>query len=163
MTDATSHANRNKPYPAQIQPGKFESSSLPSVTDYNRELYRVRASWLVDLFPDELVIQEKTVSAIRNHMLVSYIETIPVKDIGRVVYVDTPFFSGIQVIGKNPVHELSIKGLPKKQASVAKDILDGLLLERAGELEAPEWMHIDTRRQTLEQGGGQSPDRHRQT
>lgn len=154
MEDRVLHGDREKPYPSNIQSGKTESNSLPSATHHNRELFRVRASWLVDLFPDELVIQEKTISIIRNEFLISYIETIPVKDIGRIVYVDAPFFARIEILGKNPAHDLYIKGLPKKQAMVAQDILNGLLLVKAGELDAPDWMHIDTRRDMLVRGGG---------
>ena len=153
MNDKVTYGDRKKPYPGQIQPGKTESNSLPSAAHHNRELFRVRASWLADLFPDELVIQEKTVSIIRNDFLISFIETIPVKDIGRIVYVDAPFFARIEVLGKNPAHDLYIKGLPKKQAVIAQDILNGLLLEKASELDEPDWMHIDTRRDMLARDG----------
>jgi hypothetical protein len=131
----------------------MESNSPPLASLHNRELFRVRASWLVDLFPDELVIQEKTVSIIHNELLVSYIQTIPVKDIGRIVYVDGPFFARIEVLGKNPAHDLYIKGLPKRRAIIAQDILNGLLLKQIDELEASDWVHMDTRRDTLTRGG----------
>lgn len=145
--------DRKKPYPSQIRSGKTESNSLPSASQHNRELFRVRASRLVDLFPDELVIQEKTISIIRNEFLVSYIETIPVKDIGRIVYVDAPFFARIEVLGKNPAHDLFIRGLPKKQAIIAQDILNGLLLEKAYDAENSDWQHIDTHRDALTRSG----------
>src|SRR5687768_14655873 len=66
--------------------------------DANAELYRVRASRLIDPFPDELVIQEKTISVIRRSILSSNVETILVKDIGRVVYLGTPVFAGVEIL-----------------------------------------------------------------
>ena len=105
MANGVTQTGRNMPYPAQIQSGKVESSTLPSQKGYNRELLKLKAHWITDIFPDELVVQEKTISIIRNQFLVSFIETMPVRDIGRVVYIDTPFFAGIQIIGKNTAHQ----------------------------------------------------------
>jgi hypothetical protein len=152
-TQPTANA-RDRPYPANIQEGRVESNALPPTGSTNRELYRVRASWLVDFFPDELVIQEKTVSVIRNQLLVSFVETMPVRDVGRVIYVDTPFFAGIHILGKSPAHEMRIRGLPKKGARYAKQLLDGLLLERSGDIEVPAWLDPDVRRHRLADKGG---------
>lgn len=136
---------RDSPYPATVQPGLVTSSNLPAASDYNRILFRAKAVWIVDIFPDELVIQEKTVSIIRNEFLVSYVETMPVKDIGRVVYIDTPFFAGIEILGKNTAHELYIKGIKKQQARQAKSILESLLLASASAEDMPHWPHEDSR------------------
>jgi len=127
-------------------------SSFPDAT--NRELYRVRASWLTDLFPDELVIQEKAVSVVHKGLLVSRIETFPVRDIGRVVYVDAPFFAGIQILGKNVAHELSIHGLPKEKAQRARHMIEGLLLEQAGDISIPQWLEVGERGNQLVREGG---------
>lgn len=111
--------------------------------DTNQELFRVRAAWIVDFFPDELVIQEKTVSIIRNAFLVSFIETLPIKDIGRVILISTPIFYGIQILGKNVAHDLHIKGLSRDKACYAKEVLEGLLLEEKGAIDIPQWLRID--------------------
>lgn len=132
--------SRKTPYPAQIQGGRHESSNLPPQQGFNRELLRVKAHWITDIFPDELVVQEKTISIIRNQFLTSFVETMPVRDIGRVVYINTPFFAGIQILGKNTAHELHIGGLDKKQAMKAKQLVEGLLLEDSGSIEIPGWM-----------------------
>jgi hypothetical protein len=151
MSDITAQGDRKMPYPPQIQPGRFESSNLPSIDNYNRELFRVRASRLVDLLPDELVIQEKTVSIIRNQFLVSYIETIPVNGIRHIVYGDTLFFASITIFGN--VHELGIKGLPRGQAITAKNILDGLLLEQMEDVDVAQLLRLDEHRDMLAQKG----------
>ena len=61
MANGVTQTGRNMPYPAQIQTGRVESRSLPSTKNHNRELLRVKAHWIADIFPDELVIQEKTI------------------------------------------------------------------------------------------------------
>lgn len=153
MVNGSTQTGRNKPYPAVIQAGRVEPRTLPSTTNRNRELYRVKASRLADLFPDELVIQEKTISVIRRELLVSYVETIPVRDIGRVVYVDTPVFAGVEVLGKNTAHDLKIRGLDKSQALKAKEIIEGLLLEDSGVVDVPDWIQPAQKRELLADAG----------
>ena len=153
MANGVTQTGRNMPYPAQIQTGRVESRSLPSTKNHNRELFRAKAHWIADIFPDELVIQEKTISVIRNEFLVSYVETMPVKDIGRVVYVSTLVFAGLRIIGKNTAHELNIKGLNKKAAVEAKEVIEGLLLEDAGVVDIPYWIQTEKRRDMLADAG----------
>lgn len=131
--------------------------SLAHNITHNHELFRLHASRFVDLFPNELVIKEKTVSVIDNQFLFSSIETMPVRDIGRVVYVNTPVFGGLRIIGKNTQHQLSIKGLNKKQAMAAKEIIDGLILEDTGVIDVPYWNEADNRRDELAEAAGRDP------
>lgn len=159
MANGVTQTGRNMPYPAQIQTGRVESRSLPSTKNHNRELLRVKAHWIADIFPDELVIQEKTISVIRNEFLVSYVETMPVRDIGRVVYVSTLIFNGLRIIGKNTAHELNIHGLTKKAAVEAKEVIEGLLLEDAGVVDIPHWIQTEERRDMLADAG-RNPDHH---
>lgn len=145
--------SRSEPYPVKIQAGRFESSDLPITKNYNRELFRVRASRWVDFFPDELVIQEKTVSIIRRTFLASFVETLPVRDIGRVILIDVPIFDGIRILGKNVAHDLQIKGLPKDKAKYAKEVLEGLLLEEKGQVDIPQWLSTEERSGMLATAG----------
>lgn len=140
MAFSRQQAHKKIPYPDRIQSGRYESSNLPAQQDFNRELLRVKAHWITDIFPDELVVQEKTISIVRNHFLTSFVETMPVCDIGRVVYINTPFFAGIRILGKNTAHELRIGGLNKTYAMKAKQLIEGLLLEESGSIEIPGWM-----------------------
>ncbi len=157
MVDDQNKISRRTPYPAQIQSGRVESSNLPSTQKRNRELFRAKAHWITDIFPDELVIQEKTISVVHNDFLFSYVETMPVKDIGRIVYVNTPIFGGLRIIGKNTAHELNIKGLNKKVAVEAKEIIEGLLLEDSGVVDVPHWIQTEIRRDMLADAG-RNPD-----
>ncbi len=153
MSSDLSIPDRKQPYPAQIQSGKVESSTLPSQKGYNRELLKLKAHWITDIFPDELIVQEKTISIVRNQFLASFIETMPVRDIGRVVYINTPFFAGLQIIGKNTAHELHIKGLNKRQAMNARELIEGLLLEETGAIDIPGWMESKAHGAALQQAG----------
>lgn len=132
----------------------------PVVADiklYNRELFRIKASPLVDPFQDELVIQEKTISIIHRHVFVSSTETITVKDIGRVVYVNGIIFGRIEVLGKNTAHDLKIKGLNRVRALKAKKIIEGLVLEDQSVIEMPDWIQTEAHRELLE-GIGVDPN-----
>lgn len=129
----------------------------PASRQHNRELLRIQASRLADLVPDRLIVQEKTVSVVRRDIFVSFVETLPVRDIGRVVLVNTPIFCGLQVIGKNPAHTLTIKGLRRDEAVQAKQLVEGLLLEEEGAIDVSEWLTIGERREALEEAG-KSPD-----
>jgi len=147
MKEDSPSTGRKIAYPTEIQSGLVESSNLPTAGEGNRELCRVRASWLTQLFPDELIVQEKTISIVRNSLLVSFVETMPVRDIGRVVYVDAPFFASIQILGKNVAHELNIHGLPKNKAQQARDIIEQLLLAQDESRSEMPWMEAAPRRE----------------
>lgn len=121
------------------EPKQAEWLKPVTVPDVNKELYRVRASRLIDLFPDELVIQEKAITIIRRTFMFSSTETLPVQDIGRTVLIDTPLFDGLHILGKNVAHDLQIKGLWPERARKAKEIIDGLLLEER-ETNVPLWL-----------------------
>ena len=129
MENAQSYHRRNTPYPAQLQPGLYESSNLPSTKNNNQELLRVRASRLLDLFPDELVIQNKTVSVIRKDFLSTYVETMPVNEIGEVALTAAGPFAALNIRAKNPGNELEIRSLPIGKAKRAKEVIDKLLQE----------------------------------
>lgn len=93
-------------------------------------LYRLSAVWPFDLFPDELIIRENSVSVRRRFLLYSYLETLPIRDIGRTVLVNAVFFACLIIMGKTPLHELHIKNLPKRSARRAKIAIDELLLKQ---------------------------------
>lgn len=126
--------------------GRTASYDLSLPTEDNQELFRVRASMWTELFPDELVINEKTVSLIQRSLLGSSIATILVKDIGRVVYADTIIFAGLEVLGKNTAHDLYVKGLYKRDAIIAKEMIEKLLLNAQESQEPPLWPQMDTKK-----------------
>lgn len=140
-----------------VQSNEEQQKGQPANRRHNRELLRLQASHLADLVPDRLIVQEKTVSVVRRDIFVSFIETLPIRDIGRVVLVNTPIFCGLRVLGKNPAHTLTIKGLKRDEAMQAKQLVEGLLLEEEGAIDVDDWLTIGERREALQEAG-KSPE-----
>ncbi|USN96638.1 MAG: hypothetical protein H6797_00335 [Candidatus Nomurabacteria bacterium] len=59
MTNTTLQPGRVATYPALMSTSQNRLDTLPLGANRNRELFKLRASYFVELFPDELVIQEK--------------------------------------------------------------------------------------------------------
>ena len=106
----------------------------------NQELLRAKASPFLGFFPDELVVQEKTVSLSKKEFLSTCCESFPLKDIGRVILTDTIFFSSLILIGKNTAHQLEIAKLSKEKAKEAKDLIEGLMMEEKDQVELPSYL-----------------------
>ncbi len=129
-----------------IKPSVEDLDAALIATSQNGELFRTTASRLVDLFPNELIIQQKTITIVRKTLFARRTETLPVKDIGRVVLYDTPLLDGLHIYGKNVAHDLQIKGLYPQKARKAKEIIDCLLLqEREGNSDIPVWLSNEER------------------
>ena len=111
--------------------------------DSDRELFRVKSSHWSELFPDELVIRQKTISVIRHTLMFSDTQTLPIRDIGRVEHIVTPVFVGLQIFGKNTAHHLDIHGLFHAQAERARKLLQALVLLEQSEIPMPYYLHVD--------------------
>lgn len=139
MTSQTAQLNLTRPHQGEV----VQRHRVTNPHETNRELYRVKSSRLVELFPDELIINERTITLVHHHLLFSTSETISIKDIGRVVYIDTAVFDGLRVLGKNTAHELVINGLYRRQAEAAQQIIEGLVLIEQNEPTMPYWLQVD--------------------
>jgi len=148
--EITGPLNIKRPILTHKREAELTSSTIQQL---NRELYRLRSSVLVDLFPDELIIQEKTISVIRKEIFISSTQTITIKDIGRVVYTDGIIFGTLEILGKNTAHDLRIKGLNKAKAVNAKKIIEGLILEDQAVIEMPDWIQAEQHRELLLKSG----------
>ena len=149
MADAMPQVGQSTPYPEQAHSNNAESNSVPMVHCVNRELFRARASLLAGIFRDEVVIQEKTISIIHNGFLSSYVETLPIRDIGRVIEINTFILCGVRILGKNPSHDINVKGLHKHDAVRCKELIEGLLLEDRGAVEVPRDVPPEIRSEVL--------------
>lgn len=139
MARNDSAASRPLTYTDKLQLGRIATGSLPDAHN-NRELFVAKASRIVDLFPDKIIVQEKTVSVVEQQLFTSVVSTLPIKDIGRVVYLNAPFFGGIEILGKNPTHDMRIVGLKKPDAMRAKQLIEDLLLYESGSTAMPLWL-----------------------
>lgn len=149
MADVATPTGQSSPYPESAQAHAVETNSVPMVHCSNRELFRVRASLLVGIFRDEMVIQEKTVSIIHNGFLSSYVETLPIRDIGRVIEFNTALLCGLRILGKNPSHDIRMSGLSRQDVLQSKLLLEGLLLEDREEIEVPRNLPPEIRSEVL--------------
>ncbi|MFI5275624.1 MAG: hypothetical protein ACHQT5_02255 [Candidatus Saccharimonadales bacterium] len=144
--DSQHNPPSSKDPPSQQPPTTPEPSS-----DQNRELYRIHAIWFANLPPpgDELVIQEKTVHLIHKDLIEKNVKSLPVKDITHVAYHAIPGFATIEISASDSTQSLKIRGVPTEQALKAKRILEGLLLEKAGEVKVSEQLPPESRREEL--------------
>jgi hypothetical protein len=133
MTDFVTEPQPQAASPSDIIAGRTTKKTAPELLGDNRILFHGRASLLTGLFPDELIVQEKSITIVHNCFLTSKDDTINLKDVGRVVAENTAFFTALRIIGKIPQHELFIKGIWSKQAAVGKEIIESLLLEQPEE------------------------------
>lgn len=117
-----------------ISHGQAPKEIQKSDASNNKELFRVKGVRLLDFFPDELVIQEKTVSVIKKDLLSTYVQTMSVQDVIEVGLMKSGIFASLIIYSKFPGHQLEIKNLSMDKASKAKEIIDRLLqnLNRSG-------------------------------
>lgn len=142
---------QTQPQPPQANSSDQPPSPPPSMQDQNRELYRVHAVWFANLPPpgDELVIQEKTIHLVHKDLILKHVRSLPVKDMTHVGYHEIPGFATIEVVASNPEQSLKIRGVPTEPALKAKRILEGLLLEKNGEVKVPDQLEPERKREVL--------------
>jgi hypothetical protein len=106
------------------------------------------------LFPDKLIIEEEDVIIFRKKFISSgSSETILIKDIFSIIINSGPFFASIVIQRKTSIpgtdSQILIHYLPKKQAITAKELIDGLLLEKSDAVKFHEDAPIEQRRNKL--------------
>lgn len=120
----------------------------------DRQLYSVESVWPFMLFPDKLIIEEEDVIIIRKKFFsASSSETILIKDIFSLIINTGPIFASLVVQRKTNIPgteaRIMIHYLPKKEALIAKELMDGLLLEKSDSVKFHEDAPIEQRRQEL--------------
>ncbi|MCL4416587.1 MAG: hypothetical protein M1365_07830 [Actinobacteria bacterium] len=120
---------KSKGNPSPAQKAEYKSNTLPSASSHNKELLRVKALKILDFFPDELVICEKTISVIRKDLWSAYTQTMPVRDIIEVGLTNAGALASLVMYSIAPGHQLEIKNLSLEKAEKAKEVIDGLLLQ----------------------------------
>jgi hypothetical protein len=136
------------------RPQPSQPKSVQSVQNQNPVLFSTKTYWPYDPFPDNLVIQEKTISFFRKNIFSSGVyQTIPVNKIsGSVIYI----YPGFAVLTIN-VKEEEAKAetthnfpLKKDVALQAKEILDGLVLKEQNIINFPPAKTVEEKKQGLE-------------
>jgi hypothetical protein len=109
-----------------------------ATNDGDKELYRLKSFWLLDLFPNELVIREKSLHIISRDFLQSQVETMLIQDISFVTVSQGVFFASLVVSYRIPHDDFQIDKLSKSQATQAKAILDSLIIAKQAKSEKVE-------------------------
>lgn len=94
----------------------------------NPIVIRVKCHPLASLFPNELIVRKRSVTIVRNSLMNTTYESMAVLDIGRVQLNNATFFASLRCVGLNPAHELFLKGLRKKDAIEAENVIESLML-----------------------------------
>jgi len=99
----------------------------------------------IDLFPNTINIEEGRITIItRSFFMTSQVHSVDIKDISNVFINLAPFFAQLVIISKTfEENEVRIKNLWKKEAILARRIIEGLRVFKNE--------HVDTTGYTREQ------------
>jgi hypothetical protein len=94
----------------------------------NRILVRVSSHALpIDIFPDEINVEEGRVTIINRHLLSSEVHSVDIKDISNIFINTTILFSQLVIISKTfENNEVRIRNLRTKEAVLVRRIIEGL-------------------------------------
>ncbi|MGE5041967.1 MAG: hypothetical protein ACM3IJ_03610 [Candidatus Levyibacteriota bacterium] len=103
------------------------------------EVFRMKAFWLFDWFPDELIIEEKRL-IIKQKQIPFFITTTTIPLDKLIVFQVTRsiFFSSIYIKGekeKTEVEDYTISWLKHEDARMAKELIDGLHMKQKEKVE----------------------------
>lgn len=121
-----------------------EHAVLPA-SQVSKELFRAKGIWPFDLFPDELIIEEKRIIIKRNIFpFFSTTTTLPVSRLTLFEWNKSIFFSSVFIRGAYTDNiEITMSWLSHDDAQKAKELIDGLSLKQN---ETMEIMEGDRRR-----------------
>lgn len=107
-----------------------EQLKLQRATEMAQPLYRVKAIFPFDLFPEELVVDAYKVDVISRYFFGSeQIKSIPLQEIASMTVVSTPFFASLQIVNRLPMNSvIEIKYLPIAQALEFRKLTQGLIV-----------------------------------
>lgn len=102
------------------------------VSGCRRMLLRITGVFPFDFFPDEVIIDECKVSVVFHEFFMS--EDIHSVNIDMIKDVDVeagPFFAQLQIVPDGyPPHPLIVRYLRKKDAALARSVIQGLMVVR---------------------------------
>lgn len=135
--DLRSPPKRERPVPRDT--GQFTDAAKfdTLVRGCKRVLLKISAFFPFDLFPDEIIVDECKVSIVfREFFFSEDIHSINI-DMIRDVDVETgPFFAKLQIVPDGyPGHPLIVRYLKKKDANLARSVIQGLMVARRNDID----------------------------
>jgi len=116
---------------------KFSKSKFTYASLISPEVFSLKAVWPFDLFPNELIIEEKRI-IIKEKQLPYFVTTttIPLKDVLIFQVNNSLLFASVYIKSFNTEHKLS--WLKNADACTAKEIVDGLKIKQNESLKMTE-------------------------
>lgn len=105
-----------------------------------REIFRFKAVFPFDLFPTEVVIEEKRILVNRRHFFFSNtVDTVPIASLMVFEITKTLFFAGIHIKGGElSAIDIEVCWFKPHDVQKAKEIVDGLYMKEKGLIEIHE-------------------------
>jgi hypothetical protein len=122
--------NLQSPNRSGVRENEYQFEKLEDVVkNANLVLFQARTIFPFELFPSEIVIDPVKLTVISRDFFVSgQTQSVYIKDIMDVIIETGPFFSSLRIVDIGYAqNKLSIKYLLRKDASCARQILEGLL------------------------------------
>lgn len=137
-TELEIHTELDKPTEPMVSVGT-EHAVLPA-SEVSKELLRAKGIWPFDLFPDELIIEEKRIVIKRNIFpFFSTTTTLPISRLTLFEWNKSILFSSVYIKGAYTDNiEITISWLSHKDAKKAKELIDGLSMKQNEAMEIME-------------------------
>lgn len=100
------------------------------VNSSEKELYRAKAVFPFDFFPDEISVESTQVNLIdKQFFYTETVHSLPIKNITDVILDMSPFFGSLTLVDISYVQNtISISHLKKSEAKRARRIIQGLMI-----------------------------------
>lgn len=100
------------------------------VASTRRAIFKTRAVFPFDLFPDQLSIEPTQVNFSKKSFFLTYhLQSIPIKNVADVFLQTSIFFASLRVVDSSYIeNSIEIDYLPKDHASKARRIIQGLVI-----------------------------------
>lgn len=132
----------------------IQQMTLEHPEQANQTLITVKASSFFELFPNTVIIEEKSISIIQKSFFrLAQVETIPIMDIASVRLYTGPIFAALGIKIKSTPREIEIRHLSKHDALKAKQTLDGLILVGEKAIDVPQNLPVQQKQELISRAG----------
>lgn len=106
-----------------------ENEKLKHLTDTSNDFeFCIKAHWLFELMPNELIIDMYKLSFIDKTLMYKNVTSIPIKDVAKAEVTNDLFFATLEIINLTQTINLQIKHLRKGEARQALALIQGMMI-----------------------------------
>jgi len=123
-----SHSRRHVENPTAAHTLSYTTSAEKKEKESNREIFRLKAVFPFDFFPDEIKIKENKIIILQREFFGSgEIRSFDPQEIAEVSLINTPFFAGMRFNVRSMTNNMFlIKYLKKNDALIGRSLIEGL-------------------------------------